>query len=531
MLIEVGEERATIDRFLQELQAHPPPLAQIDEVSMQSLPLLGETQFRIETSDVRSATPVFISPDTAACTDCVTELFDPSNRRYRYPFLNCTNCGPRLTIIQGVPYDRQRTTMAGFAMCPACQTEYDDPSDRRFHAQPTACPECGPQLFVLDRGGDRIESNDPLAAFVQQLQAGKIGAMKGFGGYHLVCDANDESAVNELRQRKRRDERPFAILVRNLESARTLCLVDAREEELLTSQRRPIVLLRKLPRGSTETGHVAEAVAPGNPYLGIMLPCTPLQHLLMESVGGTPMVMSSGNRSDEPIAYRDDEAVQRLANIADVFLQDNRPIHVRCDDSVTRIVAETELLVRRSRGYAPQPIKLPFDCQHPILAVGGQFKGVFALGRGRNAFLSHHMGDLDHFDAYQAFKKDIALYEQLFDVRPEIIAYDLHPEYGFNRLCASSRHYRNSLAGGAASSCTHGQLHGRKRAGRAGNRRLVRREPDLAQTKQSGAVSFWSATILISLARPTCDASGCPAETRPSTSRGGWHFPVCGMPA
>jgi hydrogenase maturation protein HypF len=348
---------------------------------------------------------------------------DPNNRRYRYPFLNCTNCGPRLTIITGAPYDRPRTTMAGFALCPACRAEYDDPSDRRFHAQPTACPACGPRLALANDRGEPVASADPLDDFVRALRAGRIGTLKGLGGYHLVCDARNRSAVAELRQRKHRHEKPFALMVADLPAADALCEVGDAERALLRSPRRPIVLLRK--RRPTP---VAEDVAPGNPCLGVMLPYTPLHHLLMDAVG-TPLVMTSGNRSDEPIAYRDDEARDKLAGLPDVFLVHNRPIHVRCEDSVTRLVAGQELPVRRSRGYAPQPIALPFACPRPILAVGGQLKGAFALGRGRQAFLSHHLGDLDDFEAQRAFVRDIALYEELFAIRPEAIACDLHPDY------------------------------------------------------------------------------------------------------
>jgi hydrogenase maturation protein HypF len=354
-------------------------------------------------------------------------LFDPADRRYHYPFLNCTNCGPRLTIVAGAPYDRERTTMARFPMCGACRAEYEDPSDRRFHAQPTACPACGPRLQALDANGRRIETADSLALFAAEVLAGKIGALKGLGGYHLVCDARNVSAVAELRRRKYRDEKPFAIMVAELAAAGALCEVHPGEKELLTSARRPIVLLRKRPSSA-----VAEEVAPRNPCLGVMLPYTPLHHLLTRAASGIPLVMTSGNRSDEPIAYQDD-APTRLAGIADLFLTHDRPNHVRCDDSVTRVVDGVELPVRRSRGYAPRPIELPFQCARPLLAVGGQLKVTFALGRGRQAFLSHHMGDLDHYDAYRAFEKDVALYEQLFAVAPETLVHDLHPNYVTSR--------------------------------------------------------------------------------------------------
>jgi hydrogenase maturation protein HypF len=428
VVIEVEGNTSALDAFLSELTNHPPPLARIDHISWEPQPPLGATAFTIEHSQADSGGQVFFSPDVATCADCLAEMFNPADRRYRYPFLNCTNCGPRLTIILGAPYDRERTTMASFPMCAACRAEYDNPADRRFHAQPTACPACGPQLQLLDADGKPIENVDPLAELVSALQAGKIAALKGLGGYHLLCDARSAAAVGELRRRKHRDEKPFALMVRDTTAAERIVTVTAAERELLESGRRPIVLLRR-----REAMTIADAVAPGNPFLGVMLPYTPLHHLLLHDLGDMPLLMTSGNRSDEPIAHEDADAVQRLAGIADLFLIHNRPIHVRCDDAVTRVLAGQELQLRRSRGYAPEPILLPFECPRPLLAVGGQLKGTFALGRGRHAFLSHHLGDLDHFAAYQAFVRDIALYEELFAIRPERIAYDLHPDYAATR--------------------------------------------------------------------------------------------------
>jgi hydrogenase maturation protein HypF len=428
VLIEIEGEAGALDHFLAELTSKAPPLAQIERVSWERQPSRHDQLFRIEPSEADQAAQVFVSPDVATCADCLAELFDPADRRYRYPFLNCTNCGPRLTIVTGAPYDRARTTMASFGMCALCRAEYDDPVNRRFHAQPTCCPACGPQLRALDEHGRPLETVDPLAHFVAAVRNGKIGALKGLGGYHLVCDARAAAVVAELRRRKHRDEKPFAIMVRDLQAAEALCEVQPAERELLLSARRPIVLLRKRP-----TAVVAEGVAPGNPALGVMLPYTPVHHLLMETLANGPLVMTSGNRSDEPIAYQDTEAAERLLGIADVFLTHNRPIHVRCDDSVTRVVGGQELPLRRSRGYAPQPITLPVPCPRPTLAVGGQFKGTFALGQERHAFLSHHLGDLDHFDAFQAFTRDIALYEQLFGLAPQLIAHDLHPDYASTR--------------------------------------------------------------------------------------------------
>jgi hydrogenase maturation protein HypF len=440
VLIEVEGEPSSLECFLADLAGHPLPLAQIEHLSWELRALQGEPGFRIEGSDADAAGPVFISPDVATCPDCLAEVLAPADRRHGYPFLSCTNCGPRLTIITGAPYDRARTTMAAFPLCPACRTEYDDAADRRFHAQTTACPACGPNLRLLDAAGQPLPTAGPLAAFAAALREGKIGALKGLGGYHLACDAQNSAAVAELRRRKFRDEKPFAVMVPDVAAAETFTGVDAAERALLLSPRAPIVLLRKRP-----TCLIAEAVAPRNPYVGVVLPYTALHHLLMRAVGGAPLVMTSGNRSDEPIAYRDDEALAKLGDIADLFLVHNRPIHVRCDDSVTRVVGGVELPLRRSRGYAPRPIELPFNCPRPALAVGGQLKGTFALGRGRQAFLSHHLGDLDHYDAYRAFERDVALYEELFGIKPELICHDLHPDYATSRY-ARERAARSGAA-------------------------------------------------------------------------------------
>jgi hydrogenase maturation protein HypF len=453
VFIEVEGEGPSLDCFLAELSGQSPPLAQIEHLSWEPRDLRGESRFHIDHSEADAVSPIFISPDVATCPECLAELFDPADRRYGYPFLNCTNCGPRLTIITGAPYDRARTTMASFVMCPACRAEYEDPTHRRFHAQPTACPVCGPNLELRGAAGEPVETKDPLADFLHAFRGGAIGALKGLGGYHLTCDARNSSAVADLRRRKHRDEKPFAIMVQHLAAAEALCEVGDVERELVLSPGRPIVLLRKREWGvgsggkdtkdtkdtkdrrdskdppTTPHAPIAEEVAPNNPWLGVMLPYTPLHHLLLRAAGEMPLVMTSGNRSDEPIAYRDDEALEKLAGIADWFLIHNRPIHVRCDDSVTRVVDGLELPVRRSRGIAPRPIALPIECPRPILAVGGQLKGTFALGRDRQAFLSHHLGDLDYCEAYRAFVRDVGLYEELFTIRPECLIHDLHPDY------------------------------------------------------------------------------------------------------
>ena len=458
VLIEVEGEPGTLDDFLTELTAQPPPLAQIDAVHWSSRRPSGERSFRIEPSEADAAGAgagtVLIAPDVATCDDCLAELFDPRDRRYRYPFLNCTNCGPRLTIITGSPYDRSRTTMTRFPLCPACRAEYDDPADRRFHAQPIACPDCGPRLAAFDAEGQPIATGDPLGHAASALRRGRIAALKGLGGYHLACDAADENAVGALRRRKHRDEKPFALMVADLEAARELVALDRVEEALLLSPRRPIVLLRRRPEA-----RVAAGVAPRSPWLGVMLPHTPLHHLLLRAVAGTPLVMTSGNRSDEPIAYEDRDARERLAGIADLFLVHDRPIHMRCDDSVTRALAGAEQPIRRARGEAPRPISLPVACRRPILALGGQLKAAFALGRGREAILSHHLGDLDHYEAYRAYVAAIAHYQRLFGFRPELFVHDLHPDYLSTRYArehagacpaVAVQHHHAHLASGMA---------------------------------------------------------------------------------
>jgi hydrogenase maturation protein HypF len=428
VLIEVEGEADSLDHFLGELTSRPPPLAQVDSIDWSARSLGGDSSFRIEASRADASQAIYFSPDIATCGDCLRELFDPADRRYHYPFLNCTHCGPRLTIVRAAPYDRQRTTMAGFSMCPACRAEYENPVDRRFHAQPIACPACGPRLRVLDGRGRPVTDADPLELGIALLGHGKIAALKGLGGYHLACRADNDAAVAELRKRKHRDQKPLAIMVRDLSAAREICAVSPAEAAILTSPRRPIVLLNR--RAATP---VSAAVAPGNPTLGLMLPYTPLHHLILHELDGVPLVMTSGNASDEPIAYHDEDAVARLAGIADVFLTHDRPIHLRCDDSVTRIVAGVELPLRRSRGYAPLPLELTVPCPVPTLALGGQLKVTFALGRDRHAFLSHHLGDLDDYEAYRAGVEAIDHYQELFAFEPELIVHDLHPDYATTR--------------------------------------------------------------------------------------------------
>jgi len=427
--IEIEGTSAALDSFQRALREEAPPLARIDSIVTEQVPPCHETAFIIAHSQAGNERQALISPDTATCNDCLHELFDPSNRRYGYPFINCTNCGPRFTIVQDVPYDRNKTTMRDFPLCPLCQAEYEDPLNRRFHAQPNACPVCGPQVQLLDWEDHSFPN--PITTAAQQLAAGKILAIKGLGGYHLASDALNGEVVQRLRQRKHREAKPFALMVPDLATARQLCTVSDAEATLLQSYRRPIVLLQQLQHCP-----VAPGVAPAYNTLGIMLPYTPLHHLLLHAYAEVTepgslvvLVMTSGNLSDEPIAYQDDDARARLGSIADGILTSNRAIHMRCDDSVTRINAGGTQFLRRSRGHAPEPIPLSFDFPLPLLACGGHLKNTFCLGKGRQAFVSHHIGDLENLETLTSFKEGITHFQNLFDIYPEAIAYDLHPEY------------------------------------------------------------------------------------------------------
>ena len=440
--IEVEGRSADVEAFLSDVTRLAPPLARVERVQVAPCDAHGQPDFRILASAASEERTAIVPPDSATCDACLRELFDPADRRYRYPFLNCTHCGPRLTIVRDVPYDRARTTMAGFELCDECRREYEDPADRRFHAQPTACPACGPRLALRDpEGGGIADEDDALLAAAAALSRGLIVAVKGLGGYHLACDASDPQAVGRLRERKNREARPLALMVGSLEAARALCHLEGAEVELLTSPRRPIVLLRKreIPAAgrdfALDAPMVAEGVAPRNRYLGVMLPYTPLHHLLLVEVG-RPLVMTSGNMTDEPIAYTDEDASNRLGRIADLFLAHDRPIVTRCDDSVARVLCGGEVIVRRSRGYAPAPIALPWESPAPLLAVGGHLKNTFCFVRGARAFLSHHIGDLDTLAARGAFEEGIEHYGRLLGIQPEVVAHDLHPDYVSTRFAA-----------------------------------------------------------------------------------------------
>ena len=425
VLIEVEGNAPDIEQFVREIEANPPPLSLIESIECRdNLDPVDYADFLILESASEGEKLLPVSADVATCSDCLQELFDEHDRRHRYPFINCTNCGPRFTIIEDVPYDRQNTTMRSFEMCAACRAEYENPLDRRFHAQPTACPSCGPQLSLRDRFGREVQRiGDPVSATRDLLLAGKIVAIKGIGGFHLACDALSADAVKQLRSRKFRQDKPFALMAASVELTRKFCEASDAEAQLLRSASRPIVLLAQKP----DTG-IPPLVSPKLNTLGFMLPYTPLHHLLLENLD-RPLVMTSGNVSDEPICYEDDEADDRLKGIADYFLFHDREIHIRTDDSVVRVCDEHPLMVRRSRGYAPAPIKTAFDFSHSILACGAELKNTFCLARGHHAFISHHIGDLENFETLKSFTQGIEHYKRLFDIEPQVIAYDLHPEY------------------------------------------------------------------------------------------------------
>ena len=421
--IEGPQER--IEAFLRRLRAEAPPLARIDAVAVTEAAPKGEQGFRIVASAVRGQVSTGIPADAATCADCLRELLDPNDRRYRYPFLNCTNCGPRFTITRRIPYDRPQTSMARFTMCAACQAEYDDPGNRRFHAQPNACWECGPRLWLAGADGVEMAAADPVAACIDRLMAGEIVAIRGVGGFHLAVDATSEAAVMRLRQRKHRYGKPLAIMVRNLDAARAVCELTAEEEALLTTPARPIVLARRRAGCG-----IANAVAPGIPWLGVFLPYAPLQHLLFALSQVRALVMTSANLSEEPIAIDNDEARARLGEIADAFLMHNREILQRCDDSVAAIVDGAPQLIRRARGFVPLSVPLPPGLDAPpLLAVGGHLKNVFALARGGFAYQSQHLGDLENVTGLEFFRESLAHLMRTFEIEPETVAHDLHPGY------------------------------------------------------------------------------------------------------
>ncbi|HET9590685.1 MAG TPA: carbamoyltransferase HypF [Anaerolineales bacterium] len=453
--ILVEGRSANLEKFIQSLTQKSPALAKIDMLRIEETPEQSFSSFEIRASAAIQGNYQPISADMAICPDCERELFDPDDRRYLYPFINCTNCGPRFTIIKDIPYDRPNTTMADFPICAKCLSEYNDPLNRRFHAQPVACPECGP-FVELRQTRSQASKPDSLISSIEcrifailrarrLLREGYIVAIKGLGGFHLACDASNAAAVKELRRRKGRSGKPFALMAANIKVIETICVVSDEERQFLTRREKPIILLKKRTPANLQPFRVSEGVAPSLDTLGIMLPYTPLHHLLLNQTDpvlaceSTPsiLVMTSGNFSEEPIVTDNEEALQKLSALADAFLLHNRDIYVRCDDSVLQVDDHAPVYLRRSRGYAPYPIRLPSESK-PILAVGGELKNTFCLARDRYAFLSQYMGDMENAQACEAFEQDVRHFSRLFRVQPEILAHDLHPDYFTTRYAKRS---------------------------------------------------------------------------------------------
>lgn len=421
--LEVEGKPDALRTFLKRLQDEKPPHAVYQSVENVFLDPVEYRSFEIKESKSIGTPTALMVPDIATCPECLKEIFDPQNRRYQYPFTNCTHCGPRFSIIEALPYDRKNTSMKKFAMCPQCQREYDDPSNRRFHAQPNACPVCGPHVELWSADGTVLQRDEEaLIAATKAIEDGKIVAVKGIGGFHLMADARNEQAVRTLRERKHREEKPFAIMSPSLETVKQLCVVNDMEERLLTSPEAPIVLLEK------KNNFLAPSLAPANPYLGIMLPYSPLHHILLRQFG-FPVVATSGNLSDEPICIDEYEALDRLKGIADLFLVHNRPIVRHVDDSLTRVVAGRELVLRRARGYAPLPIQVLSKTSTPILAVGAHLKNTVALALHNNIFLSQHIGDLETPESYNAFKRVLEDFQMIYAAPAVLVASDMHPDY------------------------------------------------------------------------------------------------------
>jgi len=425
VVVEAFGPPAAVARLRRRLEREAPAAARVREIREERIAGPGPSGFAILASRHDAQRRVSIPPDLAVCDACLRELRDPADRRHRYPFTNCTDCGPRFTIATDVPYDRAATTMAAFAMCPACRREYEEPADRRFHAEPIACPACGPRLAWLDAGGRPVASADgPIEAAARALREGWIVAVRGLGGFHLACDASAAEVVKRLRERKRREAKPFAVMVADLEAARRIARVGDAEAELLASVERPIVLLDLRSDG----GPLADEVAPGLSQVGLLLPYTPLHHLLVEAAE-RPLVMTSGNLADEPIAVSNDEALARLLGIADAFLVHDREIANRCDDSVARVVAGAPLVLRRARGWVPRPIRVATPFPEPVLGCGAQLKNAVCLGLGELAFPGPHVGDLETPEAFDAFCEGIERLERFVGVRAEVLACDLHPDH------------------------------------------------------------------------------------------------------
>ncbi len=434
--IEVQGPAEAVDDFVLRLPREIPPLARVTSCAVRELAVNRDTEFRIIPSRAGEQMRTLISPDVTICADCLREILDPQDRRYRYPFINCTNCGPRYTIVRDVPYDRPRTSMSAFRMCPACQAEYDDPANRRFHAQPNACWQCGPLLELCNCSGERLEVEDPVRATIEHLRAGAVVAIKGLGGFHLAVDATNAAAVERLRCNKRRVEKPFAVMAPDVAAIASYCELDNPSRALLESVQRPIVLLPK-----RAPSPIAEAVAPYNRYLGVFLPYTPLHYLLFTEGRFPALVMTSGNLSEEPIAIGNDEAVRRLGPLTDYLLVHNRDILLRCDDSVARVAEGQARQMRRSRGFVPVPVFLREELP-PVLAVGGELKNTVCVTKGNHAFLSQHIGDLENLEAYHFFEEVVEHVQRVLEVKPEVVAYDLHPDYFSTRWALGQKGVR-----------------------------------------------------------------------------------------
>ena len=436
--IEVEGESVQVDKFSLRLRRNGLPLAYITEIYEEEMSLLGDSEFVIRESKADNDRFVLIAPDIAVCDECLHELFDPADRRYRYPFINCTNCGPRYTIIDNIPYDRPNTSMKQFRMCSDCLDEYHDPTNRRFHAQPNACHHCGPALSLYDANGTVVPTDHPIPETIRLVKSGHIVAIKGLGGFHLAADAGNEIAVRRLRERKHREEKPFAVMTRDISAIRWFACINKEEEHLLSSPQRPIILLTK-----NGTGHLAPSVAPDNPYIGVMLPYTPLHHLLLEHEE-LAWVMTSGNLSEEPIAFDNDEATKRLHGIADYFLVHNRNIHLRSDDSVMRVVMGKPQQIRRARGFVPMPVFLKNKVS-PILACGAELKNTICLTRANQAFLSQHIGDLKNKESLDFFEQTVVHMQRILAVTPDCIVYDLHPNYLSTRFALEQQEIQQRI--------------------------------------------------------------------------------------
>jgi len=421
--IEAFGRPEALERLVARLRAELPAAARIDEQVADPIPARPGEGFLIVESEEGGGVRLALPPDLATCPDCLRELWDPADRRFRYPFVNCTACGPRFTIARDVPYDRRATTMAPFDLCADCAREYGDPADRRFHAEPNACPRCGPRVRLAGPGGEPLSCDDPIAEAGRALARGLAVAVKGIGGFHLACDAGSPEAVQRLRERKRREEKPLAVMVADLAAARLLAEISPAEEALLAGPERPIVLLARLPGAP-----LAPGVAPGTPLVGLLLAYSPLHHLLL-AAAGRPLVMTSGNLSEEPIAYRDEEALSRLGSVADLFLLHDREIETRADDSVARVILGRPLVMRRSRGFVPRPVLLSRPVERLVLACGALLKNAFCLAWGDEAHLGPHVGDLENLETMESFETSVARMERFLRLRPEVLAHDLHPEY------------------------------------------------------------------------------------------------------